>query len=1089
MGSDNDPRTPGGHTHSKTRSRHNRRSSVTTRAASLSLMGGIPFSNGPSNSVTPQITPIPTPSSPQDLEVQRRQALSKLEGRLREKREEIDLEGASERSLSPSPGFLLPPSPAKNGGSNPTSPAFRSSSPKAFPNLHSNKRNSWSGVTSVSGGFSNPSSGGIGLGVGMSQSFTNETVASMGGKGAHELGMLVEEEEEGEGEETESPVRAFETLSITETKSQSTTISPQPQRRFPVQRSYSNATSSHESFGSSGSGRSRSSFDDNGDLRGGKNGLRSLRLSISSSADISGLNSPLKSGSDRKRNSLYTVPSSALPSPLGSKPSTPGGFRSLSMSFPKSSRSPSLDNNPPSPAWVNPNGRSRSRLSSLSSIGGRRSSISYKKDPSTNNLPATTPMSTSASGNYFLGGPGDGGFGDLELAESESESLNGLPFQQGGNRNSFRNTNEEITFLRSHLEKVKAESAAELNAIKSETNRVLKESRFRFLELERQSKEEEEVLRNKISQLEVNLERAKAVMEEGTAAKVSEVEKLRNDLEELKIKTEDIEMERDELKEDVEGWRIRVKNLEKSLATEKTVLEEEKKENALAREKIRKLGDRLQSATNDTKLTGELKEQVFNLVATLEKERKESESMKLSLEAQMKKEKTGHEEVMKSLLAQLEAEKKKRRNTSDGTDAPVEVGDESESGNESSSAPSTRPGSVFSTISTNSSMSSFGPICSSQKSSFGFSSYPGDSQYDMPPSSDDETSKYPASIESTYNGSEFVFKTGLSDFNAGVASFGGLQTLAEEDEDEDELARMEEAASPLPHSTSFQPLPITLTTDEQNLAVPLEFEEDTKLESDPIPIPIHAPVPQQPLHHKRVESFVKQWSFPKGPVAKTFTQEETHSFFGLNPDNPSLPPLPVSDAAMNLPFALMAGLAIEESLVTPSHIRRPSSPRPIYSPITPRYFNSLYGATPPPARSAHVARASGSSQDSGSFSLASSAGSSLKRLSLQSFANLFGSYANLSPTATSLAVGASKLCSTGDDDVTSPRDSLTYEVTRPLITKKKSTAPQTPSSLNPARSSLRFINPNQQPMPVPSSYAVLDFTSSCPCDSDRLIMV
>jgi hypothetical protein len=278
-------------THVKRESRHARRSSVTTRAASMSLMGGVPNLNSKSPQLAVIQLPLPVSVGvAQDSEQQRRHALSKLEGRLREKREEIDLEGASERSISPVPSGFHPHSPMVNLHSNPASPAFVPS-PKPFSITPSTKRNSWSGAIST-GPFSNfPSSqsNNIGLGVGIASNILNETVASVGGKGANELGMLIEEEEEGE----ESPEESGDYKKHQDSKPPSQTsltsfasqVDSQPQKQFTAQRTFS-TTTSHQSFGSSESGRSRSSLEDN--ANSGKKGLKSLALSRGGSMDSGG---------------------------------------------------------------------------------------------------------------------------------------------------------------------------------------------------------------------------------------------------------------------------------------------------------------------------------------------------------------------------------------------------------------------------------------------------------------------------------------------------------------------------------------------------------------------------------------------------------------------------------------------------------------------------------------------------------------------------------------------------------------------------------------------------------------------------------
>lgn len=93
----------------------------------------------------------------------------------------------------------------------------------------------------------------------------------------------------------------------------------------------------------------------------------------------------------------------------------------------------------------------------------------------------------------------------------------------------------------------------------------------------------------------------------------------------------DMELERDALREDVDLWRQRCKGLEDKY-------EAERRESALLRERVRKLGDRLLTVSSaapsrpsaaeeheaaQARLIAEMREQLFSLTAALERERKE----------------------------------------------------------------------------------------------------------------------------------------------------------------------------------------------------------------------------------------------------------------------------------------------------------------------------------------------------------------------------------------------------------------------------------------------------------------------------------
>lgn len=93
----------------------------------------------------------------------------------------------------------------------------------------------------------------------------------------------------------------------------------------------------------------------------------------------------------------------------------------------------------------------------------------------------------------------------------------------------------------------------------------------------------------------------------------------------------DMELERDALREDVDLWRKRCKGLEDKY-------EAERRESAVLRERVRKLGDRLLTVSSaapsrpsaaeeheaaQARLIAEMREQLFGLTAALERERKE----------------------------------------------------------------------------------------------------------------------------------------------------------------------------------------------------------------------------------------------------------------------------------------------------------------------------------------------------------------------------------------------------------------------------------------------------------------------------------
>lgn len=122
-------------------------------------------------------------------------------------------------------------------------------------------------------------------------------------------------------------------------------------------------------------------------------------------------------------------------------------------------------------------------------------------------------------------------------------------------------------------------------------------------------------------------------------SKQIEVESLRLELAEIREDANNLDMEREMLKEDIDGWRMRCNDLEKALKAERSRSEDERKEGILLREKVKKLGDRLAATQSSAispgqekdeeqalvgaqaKLIAEMRDQIFSLAAALERER------------------------------------------------------------------------------------------------------------------------------------------------------------------------------------------------------------------------------------------------------------------------------------------------------------------------------------------------------------------------------------------------------------------------------------------------------------------------------------
>jgi hypothetical protein len=93
-------------------------------------------------------------------------------------------------------------------------------------------------------------------------------------------------------------------------------------------------------------------------------------------------------------------------------------------------------------------------------------------------------------------------------------------------------------------------------------------------------------------------------------------------LAQLESTVADLTGERDSLQEDIVGWRTRCADLERAVEAHRSKLDEERRENMVAREKVRKLGDLLaeREGTGAAELA-EMREQIFRMANELEKER------------------------------------------------------------------------------------------------------------------------------------------------------------------------------------------------------------------------------------------------------------------------------------------------------------------------------------------------------------------------------------------------------------------------------------------------------------------------------------
>lgn len=255
-------------------------------------------------------------------------------------------------------------------------------------------------------------------------------------------------------------------------------------------------------------------------------------------------------------------------------------------------------------------------------------------------------------------------------------------------------------------------------------------------------------------------------------------------------------------------------------------------------------------------------------------------------------------------------------------------------------------------------------------------------------------------------------------------NFGGLQTLAEEDEeeqeeDEDINGEIDEVNAQAKKALSLS----DLSEEEENDAVPelihdevlsqrrADFEAlrartqsastgssmDTNDHMPLTPAKEHSspnlaaqsvPSPQQqqskPSHH-RSDSFIKQWSFPKGPVQPLDLTEHHHndSFWALY--NGSLPPLPLTSSVIDPP-PFSAEITLDEEYF------QMATKKPL--PASRSSSTISIPSRPPMSRSGSQVHRVKDEIDPNAALLAAapSSGASGSRLSLQGFSNLWGNY-------------------------------------------------------------------------------------------------
>ncbi|SGY33101.1 BQ5605_C002g01448 [Microbotryum silenes-dioicae] len=645
------------------------------------------------------------------------------------------------------------------------------------------------------------------------------------------------------------------------------------------------------------------------------------------------------------------------PSPLTSSPNsmprstTGGGLRSLSIG---SNTSPPLDRMPNRSHFgqrrvvSGPNQASPSPVGASPSCGGdntqRRSSITYKTASLSSSLGAQDAPSSCArtqstrghqwqvstgggGGGAALAGypfPAYGGFGDLHLDTTDDEdnhspsaasplgsvsaispiaapralpnvstasSISSSVFSASAasQKNSLERDRDESSGLRQQV----ASLQSQVEHLKASQMQLTSTHALEIADLEKNAAGEVGELRTRIEELEKSLEA-------GTTARRFELEGLTREIEQAREALRDVIEERDELREDVDGWRKRCASLE--VAPRK-----DREDEALAQAQA--------------KLIGEMRDQILNLACALERERKQHDETRQLLErSPANRAPTAQSNAKPSSFGQQRklapAPAHSAHMIIEPTPVTLEIGEAD------AKAFARVPQHGFKNASDGSVLSG---------SSFG-RSYSGTTTEGT--SVDDSYSIRMTSSPPSH--SNFGSKGRESDFGS-AAALNQLQTLAEEEEEED-AAIVE--ANRMQHDTGS-------TGSVSSVAMPLTPNKE-----------------DLPTYHHRSHSFVRHWSFPKGSVSSVrMSLEEDHSFFDYN-RHTSLPPLPLdaqfppfitADLTVEEDDLHDTG-SPSLSQSAPAHGRRPSSPRPLnrMNPHTRQSSGQYTRGTPPVAPSALI---------------------------------------------------------------------------------------------------------------------------------------
>jgi hypothetical protein len=290
-----------------------------------------------------------------------------------------------------------------------------------------------------------------------------------------------------------------------------------------------------------------------------RQGMRALRLGSGSVSS-----GPHHQGASDSLSSISSVATS-----LSAGPNAASKRQSMSMSV-----STSRDDLQSASAHASPTSRD-----GPSPIGLRnRSSIHYKPSSS-------TPLSAPAA-------VGDANASSSPLATHQATF--GMPSSSSsavshGMYEEVKSAHARTTALLEASRKQADRLGREL-AVESE--RAARE----YAELERWSAEEKRTLGMRIEHLESGALAAQQTLQAREADWHAQLAEVQRQVNEASERLEDAEAERDMLQEDVDGWRTRCSDLEKSLRTERAALDEERRFRTTAKLRIGVLTHKLEEA-------------------------------------------------------------------------------------------------------------------------------------------------------------------------------------------------------------------------------------------------------------------------------------------------------------------------------------------------------------------------------------------------------------------------------------------------------------------------------------------------------------